>query len=86
MGLDQPSSAPLMLYASVQIRADEVVTLLLKGLPSFALELLTRRPSLRPLGSLADHPEAARGLQRWPRDRAENHDESKAVVRYAPTR
>lgn len=29
-----------MLYASVQIRADEVVTPLLKGLPSFALELL----------------------------------------------
>lgn len=29
-----------MLYASVQIRTDEVVTQLLKGLPSFALELL----------------------------------------------
>lgn len=40
MGPDRSSGAPLMLYASVQIRTDEVVTQLLKGLPSFALELL----------------------------------------------
>lgn len=40
MGPDRSSGAPLMLYASVQIRAGEVVTQLLKGLPSFALELL----------------------------------------------
>lgn len=40
MGPDRSSGAPLMLCTSVQIRADEEVTLLLKGLPSFALELL----------------------------------------------
>lgn len=86
MGPDRSSGAPLMLYASVQIRADEVVTLLLKGLPSFALELLTRRPSSGRLARWLITQRPLAGFSASDETELKTVDESKAVVPYAPTR
>lgn len=84
MGLDRPAGPSLVLDTSAQGRADEVVTLLVAGLPGFALALLDTQTS--PQAAMAhwlitQEPPAGFSIDRACELKAA--DESKAIVRYA---